>query len=106
MTRSYCSPLTEPPPIDVRTFRLKPSLFDRRSSAASLFSGSDAFGSRNRNYKTSVLVRALAPYQIEDMLCLLEAIYLEDKLGATQRETYLQPNNDSIQVQHRFPILS
>lgn len=42
--------LTAPPPIADRTLRLKPSLLDRKSSAASLFKGSDAFGSRKRNW--------------------------------------------------------
>ena len=49
MTRSYETPRTEPPPMAVRTFRLKFSRFVRKSSAASLFSGSDALGSRNKN---------------------------------------------------------
>lgn len=49
-TLSKDSPRTGPPPMDVLTFRLNPSLFDRRSSAASLFRGSEALGSRNRNY--------------------------------------------------------
>ena len=49
MTLSYCIPFTVPPPIEDRTFRLKPSLFVLRSSAASLLRGSEAFGSRNRN---------------------------------------------------------
>lgn len=48
-TRSKFWPLTLPPPSDARTLRLKPSRFNLRSSAASLFSGSDAFGSRKRN---------------------------------------------------------
>jgi len=48
-TRSNVTPLTLPPPIDDRTLRLKPSRFALRSSAASLFSGSEAFGSRKRN---------------------------------------------------------
>lgn len=49
-TRSYCTPRTEPPPIDERTFRLNASRLVLRSSAASLLSGSDAFGSRKRNW--------------------------------------------------------
>ena len=49
-TLSNETPFTVPPPSDARTLRLKPSLFALRSSAASLFSGSDAFGSRKRNY--------------------------------------------------------
>jgi hypothetical protein len=49
-TRSKDCPLTVPPPSDERTLRLKPSRFAFRSSAASLFKGSDAFGSRKRNY--------------------------------------------------------
>ena len=49
ITRSYCIPLTLPPPIDVLTLRLNASRFCLRSSAASLFSGSEAFGSRKRN---------------------------------------------------------
>jgi hypothetical protein len=48
-TRSNVCPLTLPPPRDERTLRLKPSRFALRSSAASLFNGSDAFGSRKRN---------------------------------------------------------
>jgi hypothetical protein len=52
-TRSKDCPLTVPPPSDERTLRLKPSRFAFRSSAASLFSGSDAFGSRKRNYPLS-----------------------------------------------------
>lgn len=50
ITRSNCTPLTDPPAIAVRTLRLKASRFVRRSSAASLFRGSEAFGSRKRNY--------------------------------------------------------
>ena len=50
ITRSYCSPFTDPPLIEDRTFLLKPSLLILRSSAASLLSGSEAFGSRKRNY--------------------------------------------------------
>jgi hypothetical protein len=49
-TRSNDCPFTAPPPIDDRTFRLNPSLLDRKSSAASLFKGSEAFGSRKRNW--------------------------------------------------------
>ena len=49
ITRAYDCPLTDPPPIAVRTFRRKLSRLDRRSSAASLFKGSEALGSRNRN---------------------------------------------------------
>jgi hypothetical protein len=49
-TRSNVWPLTDPPPMAVFTFLLNPSLFDLKSSAASLFRGSDAFGSRNKNY--------------------------------------------------------
>lgn len=49
-TRSYVMPFTEPPVMLVLTFRLKFSLFVLRSSAASLFNGSDAFGSKNKNY--------------------------------------------------------
>jgi hypothetical protein len=41
--------LTTPPPIADLTLRLKPSLFDLKSSAASLLSGSLAFGSKNKN---------------------------------------------------------
>lgn len=48
-TRSKDWFLTVPPPIDDRTLRLKPSLFNRKSSAASLFNGSFAFGSKKRN---------------------------------------------------------
>lgn len=48
-TRSNDSPFTVPPPIAARTLRLKPSRLCLRSSAASLFSGSDALGSRKRN---------------------------------------------------------
>lgn len=53
-TRSKVCPFTVPPPSDARTLRLKPSRFCFRSSAASLFNGSDALGSRKRNYPQSV----------------------------------------------------
>src|SRR6266536_2418741 len=46
--------LTAPPPMADLTLRLNPSLFDRRSSAASLFKGSAAFGSRKRNYRQNI----------------------------------------------------
>lgn len=52
-TRSNGCPFTCPPVIEVRTLRLKPSRFDLRSSAASLFSGSEALGSRKRNCRVS-----------------------------------------------------
>jgi hypothetical protein len=48
-TLSKGTPRTVPPPIAVLTFLLNPSLFDLKSSAASLFRGSEAFGSRNKN---------------------------------------------------------
>jgi hypothetical protein len=48
-TRSYVVPLIVPPLIAVRTFLLKPSRLLRRSSAASLFNGSEALGSKNKN---------------------------------------------------------
>lgn len=48
-TRSKLTPRTDPPAMEERTFRLKPSRLVRRSSAASLFRGSEAFGSRKRN---------------------------------------------------------
>ena len=57
-TRSKSFPLIEPPAIELRTCRLNESRFVRKSSAASLFNGSDAFGSRNRNY-----INPLAPPQ-------------------------------------------
>lgn len=47
--RAYVFPFIVPPLIAVRTFLLNPSLLDRKSSAASLLRGSDAFGSRKRN---------------------------------------------------------
>lgn len=50
-TRSYVVPLIVPPLMAVRTFLLKPSRLLRRSSAASLFNGSEALGSRNKNCK-------------------------------------------------------
>jgi hypothetical protein len=49
-TLSNGSPFTMPPPILCLTFLLNPSRFCRRSSAASLFRGSEALGSRKRNY--------------------------------------------------------
>lgn len=49
-TLSYEIPFTAPPPIAVRAFRLNPSRLVLRSSAASLFRGSEAFGSRKRNF--------------------------------------------------------
>ena len=52
LSNDWC--FTAPPPIAARTFRLKPSRFERRSSAASLFSGSEALGSRKRNYNPEV----------------------------------------------------
>lgn len=48
-TRSNETPFTFPPAIEFRTFFLNPSLLSLKSSAASLFNGSDAFGSRNKN---------------------------------------------------------
>ena len=50
-TRSYTVPLTEPPLIAVRTFLLKPSRLLLKSSAASLLRGSEALGSKNKNYQ-------------------------------------------------------
>jgi hypothetical protein len=41
---------TDPPRIEFLTFRLNDSIFRLKSSAASLFNGSDGFGSRNRYY--------------------------------------------------------
>jgi len=52
-TLANVSPFTLPPPMANLTLRLKPSLFPFKSSAASLLSGSDAFGSRNRNCRNS-----------------------------------------------------
>lgn len=49
-TLSNDCPLTMPPPIEFLTFLLNPSLLLFRSSAASLFSGSLALGSKNRNW--------------------------------------------------------
>lgn len=49
-TLAKLSPFTLPPPIASLTLRLNPSLFAFKSSAASLFRGSEAFGSRKRNY--------------------------------------------------------
>ena len=51
-TRSNVSPRTEPPPIAVLTLRANDCLLFFKSSAASLLSGSDAFGSKNKNYST------------------------------------------------------
>ena len=48
-TRSNDMPRTDPPAMELRTFFLKASRVARRSSAASLLRGSDAFGSRKRN---------------------------------------------------------
>ena len=60
ITLSKLSPLTDRPAMAACTFRLKLSLFCRRSSAASLFSGSDALGSRKRNCSTYTLAAALS----------------------------------------------
>lgn len=48
--RTYVFPFTVPPLIAVRTFLLNASRLDRKSSAASLFKGSEAFGSKKRNW--------------------------------------------------------
>lgn len=84
-TLSNDSPRTEPPFIDVLTLRLNPSRLFLRSSAASLFNGSEALGSRKRNYPHG------------------------QRCGcATMRTrvTHLQANNDRVQVQHRLPVFS
>jgi hypothetical protein len=79
--------LTAPPPMADLTLRLNPSLFDRRSSAASLFKGSAAFGSRKRNYRQNISRPAPS---------LLGALHF----------AYLEPDNHSLQIQHWLPILS
>lgn len=61
MTRSNEVPLTNPPFIESLTFLLNISLLSRKSSAASLLSGSEEFGSRNKNYTFTV---ALAPLSV------------------------------------------
>lgn len=86
-TRSNVCPFTVPPPSDARTLRLNPSRFALRSSAASLFSGSDAFGSRKRNCAALV-------YTFRAWLPLLLSSF-----------TYLQTNNDRVQIQYRLPVL-
>lgn len=96
MTLSYCCAFTAPPLMEVLTFLLNPSLFERRSSAASLLRGSEALGSRKRNctqrqsaYNSSIwhmvpFVGSFCPYL---------------------HVTYLQPHNNSVQIQHWLPIL-
>lgn len=96
MTRSYISPLTQPPLMDVRTFLLKPSRFNLRSSAASLFRGSEAFGSRNRNYQHQQISISRQQFVFEKSLPLVHRVI----------RAYLQPDNNSIQIQHRLPVLS
>lgn len=59
--RTYVFPFTVPPLIAVRTFLLNPSRLDRKSSAASLFKGSDAFGSRKRNWFNPLVSDFLFP---------------------------------------------
>jgi hypothetical protein len=66
----------------VLAFRRKPSRLIRRSSAASLFNGSDAFGSRNKN-------------------CLAVS-YCPDGPGQTM--TNLHSHDDGVEIQHRLPI--
>lgn len=63
-TRSYVVPLIVPPLMAVRTFLLKPSRLLRRSSAASLFNGSEALGSKNKNcnfHQVSLIARTRYP---------------------------------------------
>jgi hypothetical protein len=70
---------TDPPRIEFRTFRLKFSIFLRKSSAASLFNGSDGFGSRNKYY------------------------LLARKKG---EEGCLKTVDDGVEVEDRFPIFT
>ena len=111
-TRSNVTPLTLPPPIDDRTLRLKPSRFALRSSAASLFSGSDAFGSRKRNYsKTFVsILLTLTSRVTRPAVSVPPSPLTHTPLPSLfslplTTFTYLQPHNNRIQIQHRFPIL-
>lgn len=48
LSKAVGSRPTDPPRMEFRTFRLKDSMFLRRSSAASLLSGSEGLGSRKR----------------------------------------------------------
>lgn len=54
ITRSNASPLTFPPAIALLTFLLNRSLSLIKSFAASLFNGSLAFGSRNKNCNPTI----------------------------------------------------
>jgi hypothetical protein len=60
----------------VLAFLLKPSLLSLKSSAASLFNGSEALGSRKRNWT--------------------EVILAQRKRKEEARESYLHSNNDCI----------
>ena len=99
MTLSYCCPFTLPPPIEVRTFLLKPSLFDRRSSAASLLSGSEAFGSRKRNCNVKS--------QPLEIMFAHRCVHRYSKPERFSRLglTYLKSYNHRIQIKDRLPIL-
>lgn len=82
-TLSNDSFLTAIPAIDDLTLRLNPSLFERKSSAAILFRGSDALGSRKRNYTSLVRVQ-----------------------NAKGTAAYLQANDDCVEIKYRLPIFS
>jgi hypothetical protein len=83
--------LTYPPCMELFTFLLKFSLVSRRSSAASLFNGSDGFGSRNKNYNPDSQSSYIHP---------------KPNTPGNGSKTYLQPHDHRIQIQDRLPVLT
>lgn len=77
--------------MELFTFLLKFSLVSRRSSAASLFNGSDGFGSRNKNYNPES-----------------QSSYIHPTPNTPEKrsKTYLQPHDHRIQIQDRLPVLT
>ena len=74
--------------MEARTFRLNTSRLARRSSAASLFKGSEALGSRKRNYQSISIDQK------------------KKKKKKKKKKPYLHADNNGIQIQHRLPILA